>query len=316
MRPLTHSLPKAMLPVAGKPSIFHIIDKVMSAGVQNFVIITGYLREKMEAEITKTYPELNIDFMEQKEQKGLGHACWLGREKIGDEDQLLIIYGDTLFEADLKPILKQDIPHIGVSPVEDPSSFGIVETEEGGYIQNFVEKPDKPLSNLAIPGVNFFPRAGDLFDGIDYIIKNDMKTKNEYQVTDAFFYMLSQKNIQMKCFNIDQWYDCGTLDSILDTNKKILQKNKTFAPDQITGSEIIHPVYVAADAKISISRIGPNVSIASGVSLENSQVSNSIIDQNSCLKNCNLKDSLIGRNTFLEGANGKLMLGNDATLLL
>ena len=315
MRPLTHTLPKAMLPIASKPSIFHIIDKAKLSGVKNFVIITGYLKEKMESEILEAYPELNIDFVEQTEQKGLGHACRLGKGKIKNEDQLLNIYGDTLFEADLSLILGQNLPHIGVYPVEDPRRFGIVEADEKGYIKNLAEKPDKPTSNLAISGVNFFPNAGDLFQAIDHIVKNDIKTKNEYQITDAFTYIISEKKIKMKYFKIDAWYDCGTPETMLDTNARMLKKAGTFVSKEVLNSKIIDPVYIAQGAEISNSTIGPNVSIAHRVAIRNSKVSNSIIDTDSQIDHSTIEDSLIGRDTRLEKVNGKLILGDDSHIL-
>ena len=140
MQPLTHSLPKAMLPVAGKPLIYHIIDKVRTYNITNFVIITGYLKNIMEEKIKMNYPELNICFVEQVEQEGLGHACLLGEKKIQPEEPLLIIYGDTLFEANLRPILKSKSTHIGVYPVEDPRNFGVITKDNNGNITNFIEK--------------------------------------------------------------------------------------------------------------------------------------------------------------------------------
>ncbi len=313
MRPLTHSLPKAMLPVAGKPMLFHIIDRVHKESITDFVIITGYLKDLMESEILSEYPNLNIDFIEQKEQKGLGHACFMAKEKINRDDRLLIIYGDTLFETNLDEILKSDIPIIGGAEVEDPQRFGIIELKENSdYIKDLIEKPSTPPTNLAIPGVNYFPSAGELFDSMEYIIQNNIKTKDEYQITDAFKYMLHQKNVEMKYFNITEWYDCGTLDTILETNQEILMSHGSTLQGVCKDTQITEPVYISPQAEIANSRIGPNVSIGINCNIHNSFIHNAIIDQNSHIVDSHLKDSIIGRNVNLASFKGKVILGDHS----
>ena len=316
MRPLTHSLPKAMLPVAGKPSIYHIIDKISGVGIKDFVIITGYLRQLMEAEIKDSYPDLNIHFVEQVEQKGLGHACLLGEEKIQADDSLMIIYGDTLFEADLKPILKSEFAQIGVYPVEDPRRFGVIEKDGEGNITSLVEKPEKPPSDLAIPGVNFFPSAGELFDAIHYILDHDITTKGEYQITDAFSHLIHEKGSTLKYFVIDDWYDCGTLESMLLTNQQILQKMKPHVERaQVESSEIIEPVYLARDVIVKNSKIGPHVSISQGSFVQGSSIKESIIDEKAQIEDTSLEESLIGRNVKLNRVHGKFILGDHCSLI-
>jgi glucose-1-phosphate thymidylyltransferase len=222
MRPLTHTLPKAMLPVAGKPSIYHIIDRAAKAGVEDFVIITGYLRELMESEILAAYPKLKIQFVEQKEQLGLGHAIYMARDKFAADDSMLLIYGDTLFEGDIETMMKSASPVIGVFEVPDPKRFGVIEKGEGQTITNLVEKPEKFVSNLAIPGVNYFPSSAELFAALEHIVSNNIRTKNEYQATDAFQYMLKEKKTVFTWQILTAWDDAGTLEAILDTNKIIL----------------------------------------------------------------------------------------------
>ena len=314
MRPLTHSLPKAMLPVAGKPSIFHIIDKVKNAGVTNFVIITGYLKDLMEKEIKCAYPELNIHFVEQIEQKGLGHACLLGETKINPNDSLLIIYGDTLFEANLTPILKKKHAHIGVYPVDDPRRFGVIEKNYDKDIINLVEKPDNPPSNLAIPGVNFFPLAGDLFDSIHYIVKNEITTKGEYQITDAFSHMIKSKGLTLKYFILENWYDCGTLESMRTSNHHLLEKLGDHTQGDIQNSKIIEPIFIAEGVQIADSKVGPYVSLAKNTIVKESTISESIVDENTQIIKSALKNSLIGRNAQLKGMTGKFILGDHSSL--
>lgn len=303
MRPLTHTLPKAMLPVAGKPSIFHIIDRAAKAGVKDFVIITGYLRELMESEILAAYPHLKIEFVEQKEQMGLGHAIYMARGKFQPGDAMLLIYGDTLFEGDIETMMQSKSPVIGVFEVEDPRRFGVIEMGEGQTIKSLVEKPEKFVSNLAIPGVNYFPSSAELFAALDHIVQKNIRTKNEYQATDAFQYMLKEKKISFVWQKLTAWDDAGTLEAILDTNKIILGRRgagKMFA--------------VAGDAKVSGSRLEEYASVSEGAQIENSTLINCIVDRGSVLKNCKLENSLIGRNAHLENVTGTIVVGDDTQI--
>lgn len=301
MRPLTHTLPKAMLPVAGKPTIFHIIDRAAKAGVKDFVIITGYLRELMESEIVAAYPELNIEFVEQKEQLGLGHAIYMASSKFSANDSMLLIYGDTLFEGDIETMVQAKNPVIGVFEVQDPRRFGVIEKGAGQTITNLVEKPEKFVSNLAIPGVNYFPSAGELFAALEYIVKNGIRTKNEYQATDAFQYMLREKKITFTWQLLTAWDDAGTLEAILETNKIILSRRGAGTTQAI-----------AASAKITASDVSRYASVSDGAEITNSTLVNCIVDRGSVVRNCKLENSLIGRNAFVENIEGTIIVGDDA----
>ncbi len=300
MRPLTHTLPKAMLPVAGKPSIYHIIDRAAKAGVEDFVIITGYLRELMESEILAAYPKLKIQFVEQKEQLGLGHAIYMARDKFAADDSMLLIYGDTLFEGDIETMMKSASPVIGVFEVPDPKRFGVIEKGEGQTITNLVEKPEKFVSNLAIPGVNYFPSSAELFAALEHIVSNNIRTKNEYQATDAFQYMLKEKKTVFTWQILTAWDDAGTLEAILDTNKIILGRRGVGKMSAI-----------AADAKVVNSQLDQYTSISEGAHIENSTLINCIVDRGSVIKNCKLENSLIGRNAVLENISGTIVVGDD-----
>lgn len=303
MRPLTHTLPKAMLPVAGKPTIFHIIDRAAKAGVNDFVIITGYLRELMESEILAAYPTLRMEFVEQKAQLGLGHAIYMAHSKFSADDSMLLIYGDTLFEGDIETMMKSENPVIGVFEVEDPRRFGVIEKGTGQTITNLVEKPEKFVSNLAIPGVNYFPRVGELFAALEHIVKNDIRTKNEYQATDAFQYMLREKKIVFTWQLLTAWDDAGTLDAILATNKIILSRRgegKTYA--------------IAADAKVTHSEVTQFASVSAGAEITNSTLINCIVDRGSVIRNCRLENSIIGRHALLENIQGTVIVGDDAVV--
>ncbi|MCS6984232.1 MAG: sugar phosphate nucleotidyltransferase [Leptospiraceae bacterium] len=312
MRPLTHTLPKAMLPVAGKPMIFHIIDQVASFGIENFVIVTGYLRELMEEELLSAYPNLKIKFAYQEKQLGLGHALYQAKELIPPSSGLLVVYGDTLFTADLKPVIQSSIPLIGVFEVADPRRFGIIEIDREGYITNFVEKPEKPLTNLTLPGVNFFPEAKPLFHALEILMRRDIKTRGEYQATDAYGLMVREMGIRMRYFKLNTWEDAGTLASLIETNAILLSRQGNILKGEIHNSQIHPPVFVSAGAKVEDSQIGPYVSLSSGTVVRQSQLKNFIADKESRIERCELQNSILGRQVEVVGAQGELVLGDHS----
>jgi glucose-1-phosphate thymidylyltransferase len=218
---------------------------------------------------------------------------------------MLLIYGDTLFEGDIETMMQSASAVIGVFEVEDPRRFGVIEKGPGQTITNLVEKPEKFVSNLAIPGVNFFPSAAELFSGLEHIVQNNIRTKNEFQATDAFQYMLKDKKSEFVWQKLSAWDDAGTLEAILDTNRIILERR---------GKGLTSAV--AADAQVNNSQIEDCVSVSSGAKIENSTLKNCIVDRGAILKHCKLENSLIGRNAVLENVSGTVVVGDDSQLRL
>ena len=145
LRPHTLNKPKALLPVAGKPILAHIIDDLTEAGIDGFVLIVGYHGDEVRRWFTRERPDLDITFVEQTERLGLGHAIWTAREALGDE-AFFCILGDTILKADYSALLASSNSMIAVREVEDPRRFGVVEMD-GESVKRFVEKPDVPPSN-------------------------------------------------------------------------------------------------------------------------------------------------------------------------
>lgn len=305
-----------MLPVAGKPAIFHIIDKVKENGIEDFVIVTGYKRQLIESETLKAYPNLNFEFVQQQQQKGPGHAVFMARDSFNKGEAMLLVFTDTLYHGSLASVLKSEYPVIGVYEVDNPGQFGVIALDEAReFITGFYEKPDNPTSKLAMPGVNYFPEPEKLFNALKYIIENDIKTRNEYHITDAFSYMVKENNIAMKYFKIDGWYDCGTLDAIIDTNRVMLSKAGSRIDGEVSSSEIVEPVYVASGATVENCKLGPYVSVGPGTKIENSSVSYSVFDRDCKIQAATLKDSLIGRRVLVKNYKGTLIAGDDCRLI-
>jgi len=289
LQPLTAVQPKALLQVADKPVLGHILARVESAGVNDVILVVGERSAPIEEYVRKDFPRIRLTLLRQEEPLGLGHAVWLTREAAAG-DELLIVYGDTIVETDLAPALNTDADGaIGVREVENPRRFGVV-VEVAGRITRLVEKPDEPISHLAIVGVNCIRDGAALFDSLDFIVRNNLRTRGEIQLTDAFQRMLDAGK-RLVTFPIDKWHDCGTPEALLETNRHLLD-NLTHEP-QGEGCEFTPPVYIAPTALAKDSKIGPHVAIAAGAQVRDCVLKDCIVNQNAQLINCNLTNLII-----------------------
>jgi glucose-1-phosphate thymidylyltransferase len=308
LKPHTHTVPKALIYVAGKPILGHILDELESLGVTEIIFIIGYLGE-MITEYVDTNYRFKSYYVRQDELNGLGQAINLARDYVQDEP-ILIILGDTIFKADLQSVLNGDNSAIGVKNVRDPKRFGIVEMKNG-YIARLVEKPDEPKSDLAIVGIYFIRNSVLLFKCLEEIIAKDIRTKGEFQLTDALQMMIDRKE-KMRTFLIDGWYDCGKPETLLETNRYLLER--IHHEITVDGSIIIPPVFIADSVSIENSIIGPFVSIADNSFISNSVIKNSIVNKNSVVKNILLIESLIGDKASVNGKFNKLNVGDSSEI--
>ena len=305
LRPHTFSHPKVLLNVAGKPIIGHIMDKLISSGIDEAIIIVGYLGEMIEQYLTSHY-SIKLTFVTQSEQLGLAHAVQMCRPYLSDDEPVFIILGDTIFDVDLLPVLSGDISTLGVKEVDDPRRFGVAVTE-GNAITRLVEKPDQPVSNLAIVGLYFLRSAGTLFGSIDYIINSNIRTKGEYQLTDALQHMINGGE-SFTIFPVQGWYDCGKPETLLSTNETLLQKS--LAVRTLPGCIINPPVFIAETASISNAIIGPNTTIAEHAVITDAIIKNSIIGEQSTVGNVILDGSIIGNHASVEGSDNNVNIGD------
>lgn len=302
LRPHTLAKPKVMLEVAGKPIISHIVervqvlepDRVWVVVPPNDDTITSYLRENYR---------LRFEFVVQPEPRGLGHAVWCAQ--AGDAGlPLLILLGDTIVDFDFKQMYQSD-NGIGVKEVADPSRFGVV-LVENGVVKRVIEKPQEPVSRLAIVGVYYFRNPTLLYRALNRLIEENRMVKGEYQFTDAL-QMLADLGEGIKTFDIDIWLDCGTPQALLETNRVLLTRQER-AGGWGTG-QIIPPVYIAPDAQIEHSQIGPYVSVSSGARIIGSVISDSLIYKGARVEGSNLTNSIVGENAWVIGTYGPVNLG-------
>jgi glucose-1-phosphate thymidylyltransferase len=310
LRPHTHTIPKALLHVAGKTIIEHILDEVMVVGPTEIIFVVGHL-----GNLIKEYLEPIIDvptrYVTQKETLGIAHAIYQGNEYI-DESPILIVLGDTIFTADLKGVTERHISAIGVRTVEDPSRFGVV-VVDGDHILKVVEKPKEPISLLAIAGVYYITDPPLLINAIKHLFDNDIRTKGEYQLTDALQVMLDRGH-EMQTFSIKGWYDCGTPEALLETNRTLLARLDGHKARP--GAIIIPPVWIDESAAIQNSIVGPNVSVAAGSIVKDSIISDCIISEYAVVEKIILDASIVGDKSKVIGRPSSVNVGDSSELEL
>lgn len=317
LRPHTYTQPKPLMPVAGKPIISFIVDKLAEAGMRDFVFVIGYLGDKVRHYIEETYPDLHTEFVYQENREGSAHAVWSAHELIEDEDEIFIVFGDTIFDIDLTMMLDCPTSCLGVKKVADPRDFGVAEFGEDAKVTRLIEKPRIPKSNMAIVGIYKIKEVNALIRATEYIIQNDIRTVGEFQLTDALQTMV-EKGVQFQAIPVQNWYDCGRKDVLLETNALLLdQRGLTSSRNALATYEntiFIHPVAVGANCSISNSIIGPHVTIGDNVSIQRSIVKNSIIGNFASLEEVVLKHSVIGSDASIRGMDLNLNIGDNTEI--
>jgi glucose-1-phosphate thymidylyltransferase len=307
LRPHTYTLPKVLLNVAGKPILGHIIDAISTQGIDKITVITGYMGKLVQEYVNERH-KINAEFVPQRESLGLGHALWVARDTFNSEP-LVIILGDTIFDVDLSLAFNSGFSAIGVKEVEDPRRFGVVELDSKGFITRFIEKPEEPISNLVIVGIYFIQNTKLFKECLEELITSEIKTKGEYQLTDALQLML-QKGEQFTTFPVEGWYDCGKPETLLSTNRYLLEKNeKNYS---FKDAIVIPPSFVASNAIVERSIIGPYVTVAEGAIVSDSVVKNSIISDGATVSSSLLEESIIGNNAIVKGNFYHLNVGNSS----
>jgi glucose-1-phosphate thymidylyltransferase len=310
LRPHTYTQPKVLLNVAGKPIIAHIMDKIVEEGIKKATIIVGYLGDRIRQYLEKNY-DIELSFIHQEERRGLGHAIFTARETF-KKDPLFIILGDTVFDVELTEVLRSKESSLGVKTVDDPRRFGVAITENG-YVTKLVEKPEQPVSNLALVGLYLVHNSDLLTECLDDMIKRGIRTRGEYQLTDALQLMI-ERGDKMTTFPVEGWYDCGKPETLLSTNRHLLDMAQKISPKVDNGTVIIPPVFISPSAKIHHSIIGPYTSIAENVEITDSVVRNSILGAGCRVDTALLDSSIIGNEAFVKGNFKRINVGDSSEI--
>lgn len=310
LRPHTHLVPKPMLKVGGRPVIDWVMDRLKDLQVSELIFITGHLKEQVEA-YTKGRYGYPCRYIEQKVQDGTAGAVNLARPYV--KEPILIIFVDTVFEADLTLInrFKGD-GIIWAKEVEDYQRFGVVVTDKDGYMTKIVEKPSTPISKLANIGLYYIKDVETLWKGIDHTLASPPQ-KGEFFLTDAFQYMID-KGRKILTAEVGGWYDCGKLETLLETNE-ILLRNGAARRKNYPGVTIHDPVYIEDGVSVERSEIGPNVNLEAGSVVTDSSLQHTIVGPRSRVSGSTLHHSMLGERVVVSGVKGSATLNDDSEVI-
>lgn len=310
LRPHTHLVPKPMLKVAGKPVMDWVMERLEGLDVTELIFITGHLKEQVEAYARARY-HYPARFIEQKVQDGTAGAVNLARPHV--KGPVLIIFVDTVFEADLTLVKRPDLDGIiWAKEVEDYQRFGVVVTDSRGFMTKIVEKPKEPVSKLANIGLYYIRAVDALWQGIDHVLAAPAN-KGEYYLTDAFQHMIEHGK-RILTAEVGGWYDCGKLDTLLETNEILLRKGASRRPELPPDVQVIEPVYIEEGVKAARSVIGPNVSLEAGSVVEDSALSNAIVGRDARITHSRVSGAFLGNGVVVDHFEGSLSLGDHSEI--
>jgi len=316
LRPHTLTVPKPLVPIAGKPIVQRLVEDIVAMCNQSVQEIGFIIRRDFGIDVENALHNIASEagakahIFYQDEPQGTAHAV-LCAESIMDNN-LIVAFADTLFKADIIIDPEKD-GTIWVHRVEDPSRFGVVKTNAAGVITEFIEKPPTFVSDLAIIGIYYFKDGQYLRNELQYLIDNDFKEKGEYQLTSALENM-KQKGTAFTTATVQEWLDCGNKDATVYTNQRILEFNKDedliAASAVLENAAIVDPCYIGEGAVIKNAVVGPHVSIGNNTQISNSVISNSIVQNNSTIHNLVIANSMIGNQVSLHGHSQTLSVGD------
>jgi glucose-1-phosphate thymidylyltransferase len=308
LRPQTYLTPKPLLRVGGKPVMSYILDDLQELGIEEIVFVIGYLGDVVKDYMAEEYPKIRPEYVVQEVQDGTAGAVKLAEPFVDDE--VLILFVDTLFEADLSIARRLDPSWSGVlwaKEVEDYQRFGVIVTDADSAMTRIVEKPTEPISKLANIGLYHIRDSRLLFEGIDRTLAAPPGPSGEFYLTDAFQYMVDQGS-KLMVAPVAGWYDCGKPETLLDTNRHLLETTRGgVAPGAKLDSTVLaEPVRIEEDAVLSGSRVGPNVTVERGARIVNSNLRDCIIGPGAVVEGSELSDSLVGGYARVVDFRGRL----------
>lgn len=320
LRPHTLTVPKPLIPIAGKPIVQRLVEDIVAVAgqsVDEIAFVIGDFGAEVESQLRSIAEGLGAkgSIYYQDQPLGTAHAILCAKPSL--EGEVVIAFADTLFRADFNLDVNFD-GVIWTKKVEDPKAFGVVKKDAAGVITDFVEKPQEFVSDEAIIGIYYIKDGAFLRDEMQYLIDNDIKEKGEYQLTNALESMKA-KGKRLTSGTVNEWMDCGNKDVTVETNGKILgfvadSEELVSASAQIENSQIIPPVFIGAGALVKNSTIGPRVSIGAGTQVENSELSDVLIQENSQVRNAKLRNSMIGNKAVFDGKFSEISIGDYSVL--
>jgi glucose-1-phosphate thymidylyltransferase len=322
LRPITFTRPKPLVFVAGKPILGHILDHLVGV-VDDITVVVGHHADKVEEYCRRAYGErFTFHFAHQHELLGLGHAVLAGRGHV-PSGGLVVTLGDEIFGVPYERMLEvhaSNLPcdaSVGIKHVPDPRNYGVVELAADGRVLDMVEKPERPPSEHALAGVYVFERADDVFGAVDELIRRDMRTRGEFQLTDAMRQMVKDGRT-LRTIPIDVWYDCGRPDMLLDVNRRLLDAAGPGSwPNHgalLEDSLLVPPVAIEGRCHLSRSVVGPHVSIGEGTHIDGSVLSDCIVGEACEVTDVVLRGSVLADRVVVRGKSHRMTVGEQTLL--
>jgi glucose-1-phosphate thymidylyltransferase len=315
MRPHTWSRPKALLSAAGDTILGHMLKMVTTIPDEKnieLVYVVGYLGDSVRSYVQSEFPNVTAHFIEQKELLGQSHALAQAREYL--QGPIIVILGDAIFETDFAAIHDQNLDAIAwVKPVEDPRRFGVAAVNSEGLVTELIEKPSAMTNNLAVVGMYYFRRGEDLLAAIDEQMDRGISLKKEFYLAQAIDIML-KKGLRMRTQEVADWLDAGVPETVLETNRKLLDKGRDNSAEasQRSGVTIKPPVHIHPSATVENSTLGPYVTVGRNSIVRNSSIEDSILESGVTVEESTLRHSLLGERSQVRGVRGQVNVGDDS----
>lgn len=314
LRPHTHTKAKSLVNVAGKTVLEHIIERLMPLEASEYIFITDENGSQIANFMAAKFPGMPCTYTVQKERLGPAHAVALAAPRIPRGEDVLVVFNDTIFVTDLQqiPSLAADCDGLIYSKeVEDYQRFG-VNVLRDGFIVDMVEKPDTPVSRLAQVGLYYLKDGARFMRYLQETIGAGETVKGEYYLPTVFMRMI-QDGMKFRAPEIDAWLDCGKPETLLETNRYLLQ-GRNHCHGTTENSLLIEPVHVGEGAIIRDSILGPNVSVAPGSLIEGSIIRDSIINNDSQVRDLVLAGSIVGNDVRLIGSPRHMNIGDNSMI--
>ncbi len=314
LRPHTLTIPKPLMPVAGKPIVHRLVEditKVSNEKVDEIAFIIGDFGDETEKQLLEIAESLGAkgSIYHQEEALGTAHAILCAGDSL--DGNVVVAFADTLFKADFTLDTQND-GIIWVNQIDNPSAFGVVKLDEEGTITDFVEKPKEFVSDLAIIGIYYFKDGKNLRAELQHLIDSGERENGEYQITNVLENMKS-KGAKFKTGKVSAWMDCGNKNITVDTNKRVLDfEGKNIIEGNFTNnnSVIIEPCFIGDNVTLTNSVVGPHVSIGNNTTIVNSVIDNSIIQNHAHIEKGNMTNSMIGNYAKITGNSQDLSVGD------
>lgn len=322
LRPHTLTVPKPLIPIAGKPIVHRLVEDI--AGVLNqkideiAFIVSRDFGTQVETDLVAIAEKLGAKGTIYYQEKPLGTAHAIMSAKESMSGPIVVAYADTLFRADFTLDTTADSV-IWVKQVEDPSAFGVVKLNDKNEIVDFVEKPKDFVSDLAIIGIYYFKSGETLRDELQYLLDNNIVKGGEYQLTDGLENM-KEKGMKFVPGKVDEWMDCGNKNVTVETNSRMLGflqgdgVNLVSDKVQMENSTIIPPCFIGENVVLKNSTIGPNVSLGDNSKVESSIIKNSLVQTHAVIKNAILDNGMIGNHAAFNGKFTSISIGDYSVI--